>query len=71
MTREEKGNHKDMVMQTSHTRDEPPARAQPLKGRGAPATPEAYAVRKDVNVRLTVQAPTEPEEPEHGYGHGV
>lgn len=54
-------------------RDEPAQRPQPTPRRGAPATFAAHAVRRDLTVRVSVQAPTpEPEELlEQGYGHGV
>jgi hypothetical protein len=60
-------------METPARPDEPVKREQPAPQRGAPATYAAYAIRKDVTVRLSVTPPvTEPEElREHGYGHGV
>jgi hypothetical protein len=60
-------------MKTSMRHDDPAKRPQPLPTRGAPATYQAHAVRKDVAVRVLVRNTTsEPDElPEHGYGHGV
>jgi hypothetical protein len=58
-----------MKTQHQHSQPEPPRAAPP---KGAPATFAAYAVRRDVSVRVAVMAPPEPDElREPGYGHGV
>lgn len=54
-------------------RNEPAKRPEPSPERGAPATYSAYAVRKNLSVRVLLSpGGTEPDElREHGYGHGV
>jgi hypothetical protein len=53
--------------------EEPAKRPATAAGRGAPPTYAAYAVRKNVSVRVLVKptASESDELPEHGYGHGV
>lgn len=60
-------------MKTSPRQDDPAKRPQPVPPRGAPATYQAHAVRKDVAVRVLVRgtAGEADELREHGYGHGV
>ena len=59
-------------METQHQPSEP-APSKPAPPKGAPATYAAYAVRRDVSVRVAVMGCfAEPEElREPGYGHGV
>jgi hypothetical protein len=61
------------IMQSQSKREEPAKRPQPTQDRGKPASYAAYALRKDVTVRVSVAPMTvEADElREHGYGHGV
>lgn len=60
-------------MEMSTKRDEPAKRSERTAERGAPATYAAYAVRKNLSVRVRVlPASADGDElREHGYGHGV
>ena len=60
-------------METQSQRPNPQSGPQPAPEKGAPATPAAHAVRREVSVRVSVRSPqTEADElREEGYGHGV
>ena len=60
-------------MKTTSQREEPAKRPASGTAHGAPTTFAAYATRKDLAVRVTVQSLSAESDElrEHGYGHGV
>jgi hypothetical protein len=67
-----RADKKETTMNMPAKPEDPAKRSASAADRGAPSTYAAYAVRKNVSVRVWVKPAAESDElPEHGYGHGV